>query len=229
MLCTILLGVGSLVGERESTWGSGFFVGTNDAWRFMRRPQLGAVLALSGAALLTGCSAVTIAEPAAVHAPASASPTPIDTDAPAPQPTEEADAPTKAPDAEVETGSLDDPIDLSTGLVVELESVSSTTVEAATPGEVSGSAVVVRVIARNDSRKAADLDSAVVTLTAADGEYGVGTTAGPNKPLAGELEPGSSATGSYVFMLDGAANRAVTVSVNYSAGQPVAEFSGKTD
>lgn len=188
------------------------------------------MIALAGVALLTGCSAVAAAErPAEAPASAAVSPTPIDPDAPAPEPSEAADAPTQAPVADVEAGAIDDPIELSTGLVIELDSVSSTTVEAETPGEVSGSAVVVRVTARNDSREVADLDSAVVTLTAADGEYGIGTTAGPNTPLAGDLDPGDSASGSYVFMLDPSADRAVTVSVNYSAGEPVAEFSGKTD
>lgn len=196
----------------------------------MRRLRWGTLLALSGMVLLVGCSAVEAAErPAAVQESESPSPTPIDPDAPAPTPSVEADAPTKAPAAEVETGPIDEPIELSTGLVIELDSVSATTVTAATPGEVSGPAVVVKLTARNDSREAADLDSAVVTLTAADGEYGIGTTAGPNTPLAGDLEPGDSASGSYVFMLDPAADRSVTVSVNYSAGEPVAEFSGKTD
>ncbi|MDT3315954.1 hypothetical protein Q9S71_03880 [Microbacterium sp. KSW4-11] len=196
----------------------------------MRRLRWGTLLALSGMVLLVGCSAVEAAErPAAVQESESPSPTPIDPDAPAPTPSVEADAPTKAPAAEVETGPIDEPIELSTGLVIELDSVSATTVTAATPGEVSGPAVVVKLTARNDSRETADLDSAVVTLTAADGEYGIGTTAGPNTPLAGDLEPGDSASGSYVFMLDPAADRSVTVSVNYSAGEPVAEFSGKTD
>lgn len=196
----------------------------------MRRLRWGTLLALSGMVLLAGCSAVEAAErPAAVQESESPSPTPIDPDAPAPTPSVEADAPTKAPAAEVETGPIDEPIELSTGLVIELDSVSATTVTAATPGEVSGPAVVVKLTARNDSRETADLDSAVVTLTAADGEYGIGTTAGPNTPLAGDLEPGDSASGSYVFMLDPAADRSVTVSVNYSAGEPVAEFSGKTD
>ncbi|MEV8024640.1 hypothetical protein [Microbacterium sp. NPDC080220] len=196
----------------------------------MRRLGWGTLLALSGMVLLVGCSAVEAAErPAAVQESESPSPTPIDPDAPAPTPSVEADAPTKAPAAEVETGPIDEPIELSTGLVIELDSVSATTVTAATPGEVSGPAVVVKLTARNDSRETADLDSAVVTLTAANGEYGIGTTAGPNTPLAGDLEPGDSASGSYVFMLDPAADRSVTVSVNYSAGEPVAEFSGKTD
>lgn len=187
------------------------------------------MLALAGLVLLSGCSAVTAAEPVAVEGEATAQPTPIDTYAPAPEPSADADAPTKAPAADVEDGAINDSIALSTGLVIDLDSVTSTTVDAETPGEVSGSAVIVRVTARNDSREAADLDSAVVTLTAADGEYGVGTTAGPDKPLSGELEPGRSASGTYVFMLERAADRSVVVSVNYSAGQPVAEFSGKTD
>lgn len=214
-------------------------MGTNDAGRFARRPRVSAVLALAVTAALglAACAAEPDAAPAtgtdttttSSTSDTAASPAPIDLDASAPEPSAEPDAPTEAPESPLETGAIDEPIELSTGLVIELDSVTSTSVEAETPGEVTGSAVVVKLTARNDSRETAALDSAVVTLTAADGEYGIGTTAGPDEPLAGDLAPGESATASYVFMLDQAADRAVTVSVNYSAGEPIAEFTGKTD
>ena len=68
---------------------------------------------------------------------------------------------------------------------------------------------------------------AVVSLTAADGTLGIPTTAGDPVPLAGAIAPGASTTGSYVFMLDPAAGRTVSVTVNYAAAEPVAVFTGK--
>ena len=69
--------------------------------------------------------------------------------------------------------------------------------------------------------------STVVSLTAADGTLGIPTTAGDPVPLAGAIAPGASTTGSYVFMLDPAAGRTVSVTVNYAAAEPVAVFTGK--
>lgn len=114
-----------------------------------------------------------------------------------------------------------------TGMVIEILAVDAIAVTAETPGEVDGTAVRVTVSARNDSTEAQSVDSAVVTVEAAD-EYGIGTTAGNPSPLAGELAPGATASGTYVFMLDPASDREITVSVNYAAGEPVAVFTGKT-
>lgn len=126
-----------------------------------------------------------------------------------------------------EEAALGESIAFDTGITVEIDSVEAIEVEAETPGEESGPAVVVTVTATNGSAEPQEVDSAVVTLTAADDELGIGTTAGSPSPLSGTVEPGQSATGRYVFMLDPAADRAVTVSVNYAAGEPVAVFTGK--
>jgi hypothetical protein len=151
---------------------------------------------------------------------------------PTPSPSPQADAaaaeaPQTAAPLPTEEATVGETVAFDTGVSVVIDAVESTSVEAKTPGEVSGSAVVVKVTARNESDAALSLDSAVVTLSSQDGEPGIGTTAGDPKPLAGSLEPGSSATGRYVFMLDSAAGRPVSVSVNYAAGQPVAVFTGK--
>lgn len=126
-----------------------------------------------------------------------------------------------------ETGALDAPIALSTDIVVTIDDVSTTTIEPKTPGEFAGPAVVVTVSVANDSTRAQSIDSAVVSLVTDDGEVGVGTTAGPNAPLQGELAAGASAEATYVFMLDPAEGRSVKISVNYAAGEPVATFAGQ--
>lgn len=138
------------------------------------------------------------------------------------------EGPTAAPELPEVGGSLDDAIALPTDVVVSLSSIKTTAVEASTPGEYTGSAVVVSVTIANDTKAPLPVSSAVVSLIADDGEMGVPTWAAPHEPLQGEVPAGSSAVGTYVFMLDPADERSVTVSVNYSAGEPVAVFTGGT-
>lgn len=138
------------------------------------------------------------------------------------------DGPLEAAPLPTATAAIDEAIELETGMVIEVLRVAPIRVVAQTPGEVDGSAVRVVVAARNGSDEPQSVDSAVVTLAAADGEHGIGTTAGGPSPLAGTVAPGEVVTGTYVFMLGDADGREVTVSVNYAAGEPVAVFTGPT-
>lgn len=137
------------------------------------------------------------------------------------------DGPQTAAPLPTQEAAVGETVAFDTGISVVIDSVKATTVEAKTPGEVSGPAVIVTVTAKNDSSEVQSLDSAVVMLSADDGEPGIGTTAGDPEPLSGSLKPGASASGRYVFMLGSASDRAVSVSVNYAAGEPVAIFTGK--
>ncbi len=139
-----------------------------------------------------------------------------------------ADGPTEAAALPTTTAQLGDEVAFDTGIVVEIVSVEAITVTAETPGEISGSALRVSITARNESGQQQEVDSAVVSVIADDGELGIGTTAGSPSPLSGVVEPGGTASGTYVFMLDPASGRDVTVSVNYAAGQPLAVFTGRT-
>lgn len=139
----------------------------------------------------------------------------------------EEEGPTEAPALTEESGALDAPITLSTEMVVSIDKVSTTTITPETPGEFAGPAVIVTVSVSNDSAQTQSIDSAVISLVTDDGEVGIGTTAGPNKPLQGELAAGAKAEGTYVFMLDPAEGRSVKISVNYAAGEPVASFTGQ--
>lgn len=123
--------------------------------------------------------------------------------------------------------TIAEPVALTTGMVIDIISVDAIEVTAETPGEISGPAVRVTVSAQNASTEPQSVDSAVVSVVAENG-FGIGTTAGDPSPLAGEVAPGDTVTGVYVFMLDPAADREITVSVNYAAGEPVAVFTGKT-
>lgn len=177
-----------------------------------------------GAFALAGCGAAT--QPASDSTPSSSTAPVVDSGG-ATEPTASADAPTEAPGLPTEAAALDQSVTFANGVTVEVVSVTPTEVEAETPGEVSGSAVIVTVRAVNDSQEDVDLDSAVVMLAAADGEVGIGTTAGENSPLGGVIGRGQSVDASYTFMLGSPAGRTINVTVNYSAGQPVAEFTGE--
>lgn len=171
------------------------------------------------AVVLAGCTGA----PAASETPEPEASVTTEWDAPA-DPT--ADGPTEAPELTVQAGALDETITLSTDVAITIDKISTTTVTPETPGEYAGPAVIVTVSVANDSDRAQSIDSAVVNLVTDDGDVGVATTAGPNKPLQGELAAGAKTEGTYVFMLDPAQGRAVSINVNYAAGEPVATFAG---
>ncbi|MDN5893655.1 MAG: hypothetical protein L0H93_06470 [Nocardioides sp.] len=139
-----------------------------------------------------------------------------------------AEGPTAAPVLPEVEGRIGDGVALPTEVVVSITSVTTTTLTAETPGEYTGPAVIVEVQIANESDVPQPVGSAVVALTAEGGEVGVPTWASPNDPLLGDVPAGGTAGGTYVFMMDPADERPVTVRVNYSAGEPVATFTGTT-
>lgn len=138
------------------------------------------------------------------------------------------EGPTALPALPEVDGRIGDDIELPTDVIVSLSAISTTTLTAETPGEQSGPAVVVEVQVANQSEEPQSVASATVSLSAESGEIGIPTWAHPNDPLHGEVPAGGIAVGTYVFMLDPADERPVTVRVNYSAGEPVATFTGTT-
>ncbi|GAA1417353.1 hypothetical protein [Agrococcus citreus] len=211
--------------------------------RALATAALAAVVALG----MTACTAPDAAQPSSTAAqpqatgsatdPATTEAAPTDPAAPEPAPSgsmvpppgaaaEATDGPLEAAPLPSTAARLDEQVAFDTGMVVEVVSVEPIEVEAETPGEISGPAVVVTVAARNDSDAPRSVDSAVVMVATADGVPGVGTTAGDPSPFVGVIAPGATASARYVFMLDPAAGREVTVTVNYAAGEPVAVFTG---
>lgn len=191
----------------------------------IRAAAMTAALTVTCAVVMTGCA---VSPSASGDAGSASAPLPSATGTWSPAPEDAAQGPVEAAPVPIQTTTIDKPVEFSTGIVVSLTSVTSTTVTAATPGEISGPAVVVKLSVVNNSTAAIDLASAVVNLSAADGEYGVGTTAGGPQPLVGSLAPGEESSGIYVFMLDPAQGRDVIISVNYGAGEPLAVFTGKS-
>ena len=190
-----------------------------------RGTRMGAALAI--------CAALSLGLAGCVPAP-DAQPEPASTlpshsgDEPVPAPSggtidQQIPEPSPAPTVEVAIGET---AKVDADVTIKLASVKATQVTAKTPGEITGSAVIVTVVVTNKGDSTASVDSAYLNLVASDGTYGIGTTAGDGKPLAGSLASGASATGSYVFMLPTPRGREVTISVSHAAGAPVAQFEG---
>ncbi len=186
--------------------------------------------AVAAALSLTGCVASPDGDSQASDssgsaADESAAPNSVSNPSPAPPGSV---GPTEQPELPIVEGEIDEEIELSTGFVVALGSITTTTVEAETPGDVAGSAVAVVVSVTNTSSETQSVDSAVVTLETPEGDLGIPTIAGGAAPLGGDIAPRESAEGRYLFMLDPADGRDITISVNYAAGEPVAQFTGRT-
>ena len=190
------------------------------------RAGLSAALVVAGTLIICGCSYSSGVTAGGAAEASATPPAPTGTWAPADATAEPGPA-TPAP-LPTETARIDQPVVFGSGVTVSVRGVDAVSVKAETPGEVSGAAVRVTLTVKNDTTQPLDLGSAVVTLTADHDGFGVGTTAGGAQPFTGTVAPGGAADATYVFMLDPAQGRAVTVSVNYAAGEPVAVFSGKT-
>ncbi len=119
--------------------------------------------------------------------------------------------------------------DFRTGLTVELASITAVQAEAKAPGEISGPGLRVTVAATNDGEDAVSLDSVVVFLS-----YGADRTpatqfGSSSEPLAGDLSPGSSRQGTYVFTVPDDQRDDVRVEVSYTGSAPTVAFTGSVD
>ena len=94
------------------------------------------------------------------------------------------------------------------------------------PGEVSGPAVAVTVVLRNQSERRADLGAALVTLEDADGAPGGEILGPPAKPLPARLAAGKSASGVYVFTVGRQRRQPITVRVTLGSELPDLVFRG---
>ncbi|MET0819337.1 MAG: DUF4352 domain-containing protein [Aeromicrobium sp.] len=121
---------------------------------------------------------------------------------------------------------LTDSAKLSGSITVRVTRVTSKVVRGIGPGESTSPAVVATVEIDNGSSKSLNIDSAIVTLTfGKKADVGLPMTDG-SRPFTGQLKPGASATGTYVFGVPKASQKSINLSVAYSAAVPVAQFKG---
>ena len=79
---------------------------------------------------------------------------------------------------------------------------------------------------RNGTDEAIDLSTAMISLTGSNEAMGQPTTSEPYSPFSGEVAPDDTATGTYVFLLPEDERDALSITVEYVAGAPIALFTG---
>jgi hypothetical protein len=115
---------------------------------------------------------------------------------------------------------------LPDGVQVRLLTTTRRSVKAGGPGEAGGPALVAEVEIANDSKRAIDLDTAMVNMTYGDNQVATPLTADPSSPFVGALEPEESAQGTYVFGIPKKSDGRFVILVTYTAGAGVARFEG---
>lgn len=119
--------------------------------------------------------------------------------------------------------------DFKTGLTVELASIVAVQAEAKAPGEISGPGLRVTVAAANDGEDAVSLDTVVVFLSYGSDRTPATQFGSSSEPLAGDLAPGSSRQGTYVFTVPTDQRDDVRVEVSYTGSAPTVAFTGSVD
>lgn len=115
---------------------------------------------------------------------------------------------------------------LPEGVKVRVSKVTAFTAKAETPGEVTGPAVAVTIVLKNASKETISVDSAMVSLTEKSGDPAQPTTSDPYAPFAGDVAPGAKQAATYVFLIAKKDRKDVKITVEYLAGNTVADFSG---
>lgn len=123
---------------------------------------------------------------------------------------------------------IDEVADTGTGMTFRLEQLEAVDGEANGPGEIAGPAVRVTVVATNDSPSPVLLESIVVDLTYGAQNTSAAPLSGPGAlRFSGEVAPGASATGVYVFEVPVDQRGAVSVLVSYAASVSPVVFQGE--
>ncbi|GAB3680811.1 hypothetical protein GCM10028814_16670 [Angustibacter aerolatus] len=112
------------------------------------------------------------------------------------------------------------------GASVSVVRTKAVTVTGKGPGELSGKAVAFTLRFRNGTAKALDLGDAVVTAEVTDGDPASDSSSKPSSPWKGDVAPGATADGTYVFLMSGGDRDRVTLTVTYDPTQPVVRLRG---
>lgn len=114
----------------------------------------------------------------------------------------------------------------NTGVTVRVSAMEPTEAKAVLPGEIAGPAVLIKVELSNGSSKPIDLDGVAVTMTGTSGAPVISHIDPRAVPFSGTADPGSTASGSYLFRIDPDQRESVTLSVKYSSETPTAIITG---
>jgi hypothetical protein len=148
-------------------------------------------------------------------------------------------SPTSSPaSTEPSSGSADEPPALPAvaltapasagdGVVATLPEVVAIEGSGTGPGNIAGPAVRVTVEVRNGTSEAIELDQVAVNAYSGADRTPASPLADPaQRPFAGSLAPGETATAVQVFSVPAEDLGAVTIEVGYRAGAPLLLFTG---
>ncbi len=116
--------------------------------------------------------------------------------------------------------------DFGDGVTTRVTDIESVAVEAFMPGEISGPGVAITVELTNGTSAPIDLGSVTVDLVATGDRYATLITTRDDSALSGELAPGATGAGTYVFTIADEDRDAVVVQVTYTAPKPTVVFEG---
>jgi len=132
-----------------------------------------------------------------------------------------------APGAVSEPVGLDQVADFGGGVSARIASVESIAATAQLPGEKSGPAIVVTLEVLNGSAEDVALNTVTVDLTDSAGLSAAPISTEPALPFTGNVAPGATATGRYVFTLAPDQRTDARISVRFSTENPTVAFSGR--
>lgn len=121
---------------------------------------------------------------------------------------------------------LDAEAPFGNGVVARISAIESTEVTSELPGEIGGPAVVLDLELVNGSEREISLDSVTVDLVDLDRAPLLPLTTSPADPLSGQLAPGASSTGRYVFSVPVGDRDDVLLTVKYSGDAPAVVLTG---
>lgn len=122
---------------------------------------------------------------------------------------------------------LDAPSERESGVVVRLDNIEPVSGEAKLPGEVSGPALRFTITIHNGGSAPIDLGAVVVNAYSGPDETPLEfmTTPGGD-PFSGQVQPGGTGRGVYLFSVRGVDKAEVTLTVDPKAGEPASVFRG---
>lgn len=122
---------------------------------------------------------------------------------------------------------LDEPVEATSEVRVELVSIEQVTGVANIAGEVGGPALRVTVEATNSGGAAFETPAVIVNLYMGDDRAPAGTVLEPgSRQFPGSIPAGASASGVFIFTVPEDARDAILIEVDLQVGEPVVLFEG---
>jgi len=112
------------------------------------------------------------------------------------------------------------------GLTVELSSVEPIESSAPAPGQVSGPAFAITMMIKNTGDEPVDTSRIEISLEDSSGNPGSGMIGEPAEWFEGSIDPGTQASGVYVFTVDESERDTVRVTFSLRPGLPAVVFTG---